>query len=85
MDWKPGDRALCIDDSDQDLLVLGSVYTVMEITQWEGSNGLRLLEQPNVDAVRILGVDIGWHHGRFSKEPPLVDEDETENYLEITG
>lgn len=80
-DWKPGDLALCVDDSDHpdDVqtgwnAIKGAIYTVSAVEIWPCGTYLHLAEDP------VPYDDSAWDAIRFRKIHPLTDE-EREGFL----
>lgn len=90
IDWKPGDSALCVDDTrynpiQLDLPEKGKVYIVLDVDIVNFLSGLRV-------GLHLLGAPYNtttngtrtkwWGHIRFVKLEPLVDENEVFNEVE---
>lgn len=75
-DWRPGDRALCVDDrffNGPKLLAAGAAYTVVQVgaalyCSWCGTS------LPTVTLLEVKSRVGHFCSGRFQKQPPLATE-----------
>lgn len=89
-DWKPGDLALCVNNSTMGglnphgrELTVGRAYRVLAVTppgDWACENdGVGLV----IDGPRNSGPDGDWHECRFRKINPLTDEEREDALREL--